>query len=97
MSDECLMSRRLDHEVNVGRSPGVTSLSFQHLSDGTVIWNRVGRRFDRPEVEPAILVGTKAGAHRQVADLIELLYIVIAVVVRMPDIDGSTRQRLTIG
>jgi hypothetical protein len=38
----------------------------------------------------------EARAHREIADLVELLHVVIAVIVGMPDVDDGARQRTSV-
>ncbi len=74
----------------------MTPLRFQHVTNRSVMRNRIGRRLDGPEMETAIGIGAKPRTHRQIADLVELLHVVIPVIVGMPDVHNGARKRLSI-
>src|SRR6478672_45678 len=83
--DQRLESLVRDHEVYVGRAVGVAPGGLQHVPDRSVIWNRVERRDDRPEPEPAGGVGDEPGA--ELRTVTALLHIVETIVIRVPDVD----------
>src|SRR5437868_7046695 len=82
--------------MHMRRTPGMAALHLQHLADWTVVRNGIGGRLDRPEMEAAVLVGVEARAHRKIADLVELLHVIIAVIVGMPDVDDGPRKWTSI-
>src|SRR5258705_1225382 len=83
MRHQRLVSGRSNHEMDMGRAPGVAALRLEHFADRPVMRDRIGRRLDRPEPEPAVFIGAEPRAHRKIADLVELLNVVIAVIIRM--------------
>src|SRR6266436_7144533 len=93
MRHQLLDAGRGNHEMQMRRPPGVPALSLQHLADWTVMRDRIGGRLDGPEMEAAILVGVEPRAHREIANLVELLYVVVAVVVGVPNIDHGAGER----
>ncbi len=96
MGHELLEAGRRDHEMHMRGPPGMAALHLQHLADRAVMRDRIGRRLDRPEMEAAVGVGVEARAHREIADVVELLHVVIAVIVGMPDVHDRARKRLSV-
>src|SRR5690606_34245108 len=60
VSDQFSEPWGFDHEVNMGGSPGMASLSRQHFAHRAVVRNGIGRWADGPAAETAVLVGAKA-------------------------------------
>src|SRR3954451_18721197 len=81
MGHELLEAGRRDHEMHVRRAPGMAALDRQHVPNCAVMWDRIGSRLDRPEIEAAVRPGVEAPPPRKIADLFELLHVEIAIIV----------------
>ena len=81
MCHQRFKSGSLNHEMHMSRSKGMTTLRIKHLSDGTIIRDRIGRWHDGFEAEIAFSVRPKTRAHREPALGLQLLCVVVTVAV----------------
>src|SRR5256714_5253754 len=83
-------------EVNVGGPVGVSTGRSQQLPDGAVDGDRVVPRDDRPEPEPAVVVGGEESSEVPLWLHTGLLNIVEALGVGLPYVDERPSQRYAV-
>ena len=99
MGDQGLEAWRLNHEVQVCRSPWVAPQSFEHPAHRSIVRDRVRLGEDRPKVEATVRPAAQLAARpvfMQVGTLCGNLDVVEAVLVRLPHVDHRARNGLPI-
>ena len=71
----------------------MAALCFEHLPHRPTVRDRIGGRHDGPEVKPAVSVGPHSRPHGKTMPIVELLDVVVAVAVRVPDVYGRIGER----
>jgi hypothetical protein len=84
----------LKHKVHVTRSPAVSPQLSQQLAHRPVMWNGIWYRHDGMEPENAVFVAMYDGPAICLTPSVVVLHIVLAVAVRLPDIDLDALDRL---
>jgi hypothetical protein len=84
----------LKHKVHVTRSPAVSPQLSQQLAYRPVMWNGIWYRHDGMEPKHAFLIAVYHGPAICLTPSVVVLHIVLAVAVRLPDIDLNPLNRL---
>lgn len=90
-------ARFLKHEVHVTRPPAVPPQLRQQLAHRPVVRDGVGHGDDSVEPEDTLLVAVYHGAPVGLVAAVVVLHIVLAVAVRLPDVDLDALDRLARG
>ena len=67
-------------------------MSREHIADRAVIGDRIGCRLDRPKAVDAVGVGVQARSAGKTLGLLEVLYIIVALLVGVPHVDDGIRE-----
>lgn len=87
----------LKHKVHVTRSPAVSPQLGQQLAHRPVMWDGIWYRHDGMEPEHAFLITVYHSPAICLTPSVVVLHIVLAVAVRLPDIDLDPLNRLARG
>src|SRR6266478_1974240 len=63
--DKPAVPRRLDEKMNMLGSKGVTPLGLEHLAHRAIMWNRVGRWSNAPQIKTPVCARVKSSSPGQ--------------------------------
>lgn len=89
--------RLLKHEMHMTGPPTVPAQFLQQLSHRSVIWNRIRHGHNGVEPEHTLLVTVYYGAAVGLGAPVVVLHVILAVAVRLPDIDFHASHRVASG
>ncbi len=86
MGNQALIAGSFDHEVQMGRPPGMIFCRLQHAADGAVNGNGIGLRQNGLEVKTSLSVGMKNAARLRMGQ-IGVLHVIVAIGIGLPHVD----------